>query len=67
MVEKHVRCAFTVIIISICVEFSHSVRNSVHNLINIFILVIQSGESEVQTETKPDEDNPGGCFNWSKL
>ena len=34
-----------------------------HNYFHV--LVVQSEESEVQTETKPDEDKPGECFNWS--
>ena len=46
-------------------EFRHDAYNPINIL--FFILVIQSEESEVQTETKPDEDNPGVGFNWSKL
>ena len=64
-IQKRVRFAFTLVIIILMCWILSQCKHP--NTLLFYVLVIKSEESEVQTETKLDEDKPGGCFNWSKF
>ena len=67
-IQKWVRFAFILVIIIYIILMCEILSQCINpNILLFYLLVIQSEESEVQTETKPDEDKPGGCYNWSNF